>query len=415
MIGAMVHAPHEPLPVTAGPELFDALGGRATVGMIVDGLYDRLERDRELSRLFRSPRQGERARLKEFFEGLFGGEVRGIRDVGMQRRHIHRLISAGESARWLAHFGAAMDEAGVTEGPQAAVMYLLQGAAARLVNDGAPKEVLKQALLSAGKGDMDAVVALVAEHPRLIDQRGRDGVTMLWTAARRGRMPLVRWLVARGADVEIPGSAVHVTQVMVSPYCIAVRSRRGQVAQYLLDHGAQVDVFCAAFLGDLDMLRGHIAAGLANAQSPHEDFHPITPLHHAVDGGSVAAATLLLENGAEARTSGGRLLNSAANQGSIELVRLLLDHGANASDAESTHRRAAHRSAHEPVRRAGRNGHMRCCADAGRRRRGHGRGTPAASRGECHVREGRPTPARRYELACSSPSSQTISSRARLG
>ena len=147
-------------------------------------------------------------------------------------------------------------------------------------------------------------------------------------------MPLVGWLVAHGADIEIPGSAVHVTQVMVSPYCIAVRSRRREVARYLADHGAQVDAFCAAFLGDLDVLRGHIAAGLANAQSPHEDFHPVTPLHYTVDGGSVAAATLLLENGAEARTSGGRLLSSAANQGSIELMRLLLDHGAKAADAE---------------------------------------------------------------------------------
>ena len=72
------------------------------------------------------------------------------------------------------------------------------------MNDGAPKEVLKQALVSAGKGDVDAVAALVDEHPRLIDQRGGDGVTMLWTAARRGRLPLVRWLVAQGADVEIP-------------------------------------------------------------------------------------------------------------------------------------------------------------------------------------------------------------------
>jgi ankyrin repeat protein len=107
------------------------------------------------------------------------------------------------------------------------------------------------------------------------------------------------------------------------------------VAQYLFDHGAQVDVFCAAFLGDVDVLRGYIAAGLANAQSPHEDFHPVTPLHYAVDGGSVAAASLLLENGAEALTSGGRLLSSAANQGSIELVRLLLDHGAKAAEAES--------------------------------------------------------------------------------
>jgi truncated hemoglobin YjbI len=258
------------------------LGGRHGVGLIVDGLYDRLERDRELARLFRSHRSGERKRLKEFFETIFGGEVRGIRDVGVQRRHIHRLISADESARWLVHFGAAMDQGGIAERTQAAVMDLLRGPAARVVNDGALKQALKQALMSAGKGDVDAVAALVAEHPGLIDQRGADGVTMLWTAARRGRLPLVRWLVARGADVEIPGSAVHVTQVMVSPYCIAVRSRRAQVPQYLVDHGAHVDVFCAAFLGDLDTLRGHIVAGLANAPSPHEDFHPVTPLHHAV-------------------------------------------------------------------------------------------------------------------------------------
>ena len=58
---------------------------------------------------------------------------------------------------------------------------------------------------------------------------------MLWTAARRGRLALVRWLVAQGADVEIPGSAVHMTQVMVSPYCIAVRSRHAEVAQPLLE------------------------------------------------------------------------------------------------------------------------------------------------------------------------------------
>jgi len=190
-------------------------------------------------------------------------------------------------------------------------------------------------MASAARGDSNAVAALVEEHPRLIDQRGNDGVTMLWTAARRGRFALVRWLVARGADVEIPGSAVHVTQVMISPYCVAVRSRHAEVARYLLDQGAQVDVFCAAFLGDLDRLAGHIAAGLVNAQSPHEDLHPVTPLHHAVDGGSIAAVTLLLESGAGVGGAGGRLLTSAARQGAIELVRLLLDHGAEAADAES--------------------------------------------------------------------------------
>ena len=316
-------------------ELFVALGGRRGVGLIVDGLYDRLERDPELARLFRSHRPGERERLKEFFETIFGGEQRGIRDVGMQRRHIHRLISAAESDRWLAHFAASMEDAGIAAYAKAVVLDLLRGPAARLVNDGAPKEILKQAIASAGEGDLDAVTTLVQEHPRLIDQRAGDGATMLWTAARRGRLPVVRWLVARGADVEIPGSAVHVTQVMVSPYCIAVRSRRTETARFLLDHGARVDVFCAAFLGELDALLGHIGAGLVNAQSPHEDFHPVTPLHHAVDGGSVAATTLLLGSGADARTCGGRLLTSAARQGSIHLVRLLLDHGAGAAEAES--------------------------------------------------------------------------------
>ncbi|MEY2592218.1 MAG: hypothetical protein QOJ67_4202 [Acidimicrobiaceae bacterium] len=321
--------------MTVGPELFKALGGRPGVAAIVECLYDRLERDRGLARLFRTRRSGERERLKEFFETIFGGETRGVRDVGMQRRHIHRLISADESARWLAHFGEAMDEAGVAEHTQVAVMELLRGPASRLVNDGAPKDVLKSALASAGKGDVDAVAALVEEHPRLIDQRGGDGVTMLWTAARRGRMAVVRWLVVQGADLEIPGSAVHVTQVMVSPYCVAVRSRRAEIAQYLLDHGAHIDVFAAAYLNELAPLRAHITAGLANARSPHEDFHPVTPLHHAVDGGSIAAATLLLESGADARTSGGRLLTSAARQGEIDLVRLLVDHGAHAADAEN--------------------------------------------------------------------------------
>ncbi|HET6269647.1 MAG TPA: ankyrin repeat domain-containing protein, partial [Arthrobacter sp.] len=85
----------------------------------------------------------------------------------------------------------------------------------------------------------------------------------------------------------------------------------------------------------LDALRAHIAGGRATAQSPHEDFHPVTPLHYAVDGGSVAAARLLLASGADVRTSGGRLLTSAARQGSAELVRLLLDQGAEAVHAES--------------------------------------------------------------------------------
>ena len=253
----------------------------------------------------------------------------------MQRRHEHRFINAQDSGLWLAHMRAAVIDAGVDEAAIAAMMDLLAGPAARLVNDGAPAGVLREALVAAGAGQLDAVARVAGEHPRLLDQRGRDGVTLLWMAARRGRLPVVEWLVTRGADIELPGSAVHANEVMISPLCIAIRMRKTPVAQYLLDHGAQADVFCAAYLGDIAALRVHVAAGLANAVSPYEDLHPVTPLHHAVDGGSVEATVLLLDGGADVQSYGGRLLTSAANHGSVELVRLLLHNGARAADAES--------------------------------------------------------------------------------
>jgi ankyrin repeat protein/truncated hemoglobin YjbI len=321
--------------MTAPRGLFESLGGRAGVAALVDALYDRLERDPELTRLFRSRRSGERQRLSEFFETIFGGAVRGARDVGMQRRHIHRFISEAESQLWLAHFSAAMVSLEIDEDARKSVMEMLRGPAARLVNAGAPLAVLDKAFALATKGDSSALAELVRHDPRLINQRGRDGVTLLWIASRRGNLPLVRLLVDAGADMDIPGSLVHATQVMVSPYCIAVRSGREDVARYLLAQGAQYDVFSAAYLGDVQALATHIAEGRGDLQSPDEDLHPVTPLQHAVDGGSIAAVRLLLESGADAIVSGGRLLTSAAHQGVIEIVRLLLDHGAEAAKAES--------------------------------------------------------------------------------
>jgi ankyrin repeat protein len=58
-------------------------------------------------------------------------------------------------------------------------------------------------------------------------------------------------------------------------------------------------------------------------------------MHHAVDGGALAAAALLLKRGAPIAPFGGRLLTSAATQGSVELVKILLENGADAAEAEN--------------------------------------------------------------------------------
>ena len=150
---------------------------------------------------------------------------------------------------------------------------------------------------------------------------------------------LVRWLVAHGRgrrDPRLGGSRDP------GDGLAATASRcdhaRAEVARYLLEHGAQVDVFCAAFLGlTSTLLRGAHRRGARRTRSRRTRTSiPITPLHYAVDGGSVAATRLLLASGADARTSGGRLLTSAASQGSIELVGCSCSTGApRPPDAES--------------------------------------------------------------------------------
>ena len=320
--------------------LVQRLGGRAAIERIVDRLYDRLERDRELRRLFGSRREGERARQRLFFEELFGGEARhsaeGHADVGMQRRHAHRAITEAEAERWLDHFGASMTAAGIDDAAREDVIAALRPAALRLTNGGAPFKTVLEAIGLASKGRLEAVQDLVSQYPSLLRQRGRDGVTLLWEASRRGRLPLVELLAEQGADIDTPGSTAHATEVMLSPYVVATKARHEAVARYLRARGARVDVYAAAYLGDLELLAELLLADPASVERPstEEDFYPVTPLHYAADGGQVEAMRLLIAGGARVRPYSRRLLASAARQGSLEMVALLLKNGADAHQVD---------------------------------------------------------------------------------
>ena len=63
-----------------------------------------------------------------------------------------------------------------------------------------------------------------------------------------------------------------------------------EIAEYLLDHGARMDIFCATMLGLTDVVKGRIAAQpkLAQAKGPHG----IPLLMHAKFGGKPAEAVL---------------------------------------------------------------------------------------------------------------------------
>jgi len=190
--------------------------------------------------------------------------------------------------------------------------------------------VTEQLIAAIKAGDDDRVRALLAEDETLAN-------------AKQGELPLV----------------------MLATY----HGQRG-VAQTLIDHGADVDVFTAAALNKADrlaILLKHDAESV-NRHSPDG----WSPLALAAHFGSRAAARLLLTAGADLglrskNPTGNTALHAAVAGKRHELVELLIDAGAdvNAQDASgwTPLNLAAHEGVVETVRLLLTNGADQTIAD----------------------------------------------------
>jgi Ankyrin repeat len=107
----------------------------------------------------------------------------------------------------------------------------------------------------AGHGNLERVKEMLAEHPRLInaawDWGGGDFETALGGAAHTG-------------------------------------SR--EIARYLLEHGADVTLYAAAMLGELDLVKAILAVQPNAHRNP--GAHSIPLMVHAQQGGEEAAEVL---------------------------------------------------------------------------------------------------------------------------
>ncbi|MEM7454945.1 MAG: ankyrin repeat domain-containing protein [Planctomycetota bacterium] len=204
-------------------------------------------------------------------------------------------------------------------------------------------DFLKIGVAAAAGGDLDRVKAILKARPKWLHQVGSHGRTMLWEAAHKGRLEMVKYLVKRGADIDACGSHYTPYFVEISCYCIARFKKRHDVADFLLSKGALVDIHTAAFLGELDEVKQLLAEtpDLLDEGHPQTEMAPkndaglefvledapwATPLCYALRGGNVATVRYLIEAGA--RISGlERWLSIAAND-RPELVKLLLENGA---------------------------------------------------------------------------------------
>ena len=217
----------------------------------------------------------------------------------------------------------------------------------KIILTGKQSDFLKIVVAAAGRGDLEAVQALVEAEPRWVHTVGSHGRTMLWEASYWGKQAVAEFLVERGADVN--ASACHYSQhyVEISCYCVARVKGRHALADYLLARDAIVDVFAAAYLGDTAAVRGFLDADpslLECTQPQHDsqrsegsrlvfDLMPndwATPLTYTLSGGCSEAVAMLLARGAEVRSHSARMLGIAVGRNRLDLVQMLLEHGADA-------------------------------------------------------------------------------------
>lgn len=174
-------------------------------------------------------------------------------------------------------------------------------------------------------GDLVQARALLEQDAALAQARDTDDVALLMKAIYFGRAQIVDLLIERGAEIDIFAAAAlgQVERLRAlaqsDPQLIYAYSPDGWTALHL-----------AAHFGQREAVEALLAAG-ASVQARSQNSMHNTPLHAAMPGGKPEVVEMLLASGAEvnAQQEGGfTALHEAALQGSATLVSLLLARGA---------------------------------------------------------------------------------------
>jgi ankyrin repeat protein len=144
-------------------------------------------------------------------------------------------------------------------------------------------------------GKFDVVAYTIGTQPNSINDYAPDGFTALGLACYFGQAEVARYLVLKGADVNLPSNnGFH-----VYPLHSAVAGNYTDIARMLVNSGAHVNIKQQA---------------------------GATPLHSAAQNGNTEVIILLLEHGADvnARMEGGKLpADLAKEKGYHEIAEIL--------------------------------------------------------------------------------------------
>ena len=202
---------------------------------------------------------------------------------------------------------------------------------------GKGSDFLKIGVAAAGRGDFDTLRAVLTEKPHWLRRTGSHGRTMLWEAAYRGRLEVVEYLADLGADIDACGCHFTPLLVDISPYCAARHKKHDDVAAFLLEAGAALDIHTAAYLGDIEAVREYLDRDpdLARAEKKQNDPNVrATVLHYAVASGHAEIVSVLLESGADPRPYGYFLVRFCIWRDRVDILTALIAAGLDPSTSE---------------------------------------------------------------------------------
>ena len=200
------------------------------------------------------------------------------------------------------------------------------------------KQLAGKYLNIAARGNLEKLQALIAQQLETLNKRGPHGRTFLFETVRKGRENIVRWLLDRGANIDLTGCYNSETFVQLNPLPAARYYQHLDIESMLIDRGAPNDVFRAAFCGQLEFVQHALARSpeYLNAEDPEDEIYFTPLLSFFVAGNHLDGARWLINKGAEVTQYSTQLLFVAAHNDNGNLVKELIDAGAELASADAS-------------------------------------------------------------------------------
>jgi ankyrin repeat protein len=182
-------------------------------------------------------------------------------------------------------------------------------------------------------GDFEEVKEMLEEDPSLANARSLDGMSAVLAAMYHGHPGIAQLIIAHGAQLNIFEAAAVGRLDCVRE----ILNESPELIDAIAPDGFQ-PLGLACFFGHAEVA-AHLLERGAAVDSPSHNPMKVTPLHSAVAARSLEITRLLLEHGAPVnafQADNFTPLHAAAQNGDVEIIRLLLSAGAdpNLRDAE---------------------------------------------------------------------------------